>query len=145
MPWHFATRWCTAKRHSWRKSQRKERSPRRSTAKGTTTRRVIESCFQIHEQLNTGEACPTSLGTFGFSCRIALCGVAWEKRVASAWSSYSTIAGLPGNLWRSFPTDWVSSRKQRGAAVRPSDPTHHRGNYVIRRKVASFYRAGRSE
>ncbi len=33
-------------------------------------------------------------------CGTALCGSAWEKRVESAWSSYSIIAKLPGNSWR---------------------------------------------
>jgi starch synthase len=37
------------------------------TAKATTTRRVIESCFRIHERLNIEPACPTSPSTFFFS------------------------------------------------------------------------------
>jgi hypothetical protein len=99
--------------------------------------KVIVSCFQIRELLNTEPACLTSQNTFFFSCRTALCGSAWEKRAANAWSIYSTIARLPGNLWRSFPTDWVSSRKQRGANVLAPNPTLHRGIYVIRREFAS--------
>ena len=94
---------------------------------------LIESCFQIRGQLNTVPACLTLPSTFFFLCRTALCGSAWEKRVEGASSSYSTIARLPGNSWRSFPTDWASSRKQRGASARPLDPAHHRGVYVFRR------------
>ncbi len=54
----FRDTMVTVRRHSWRRWQRKERSPRRSTAKDTTTRQVIALCFQIRGQPNTGPAVP---------------------------------------------------------------------------------------
>jgi len=51
-------------------------------------------------------------------------GNAWERRAASAWSIYSTIARLPGNLWRLFPERLVSSKSNERNS-RLSQSTHY--------------------